>query len=118
MQTRTSLFYQGLLIGLFINGIARWGFDPVLQTPEALRGDAALNSPLPSILEPAILLGPTVSNISFSWTAPPFPRIDGISILVNDVERYRRYFGETQVLMNILRGHGPLPFRNTLDLDT
>uniref|UniRef100_A0A8H7NGB6 Uncharacterized protein n=1 Tax=Bionectria ochroleuca TaxID=29856 RepID=A0A8H7NGB6_BIOOC len=40
LQTRPSLIYQGLLVGLFINGVARWGFDPVLQTSAALRGDA------------------------------------------------------------------------------
>jgi len=36
LQTRSSLFFQGLLLGLFINGVARWGFDSVLQTSRAL----------------------------------------------------------------------------------
>lgn len=40
MQTRPSLLYQGILIGLFINGIARWNWDPILQTAAALQGDA------------------------------------------------------------------------------
>lgn len=31
MQTRPALFYQGLLVGLFINGIARWDWDPILR---------------------------------------------------------------------------------------
>jgi hypothetical protein len=95
LQTRSSLFYQGLLLGLFINGIARWGFDAVLQTPGDLRGDAAFNSLLPSILEPVTSLGPAISNISFSWVMPPsLLGYDGISILVNDVERHRSYFTE------------------------
>jgi hypothetical protein len=95
LQTRSSLFYQGLLLGLFINGIARWGFDAVLQTPGDLREDAAFDSLLPSILEPVTSLGSAISNISFSWAMPP-PLLgyDGISILVNDVERYRSYFSE------------------------
>ncbi|KAJ4344921.1 hypothetical protein N0V85_009801, partial [Neurospora sp. IMI 360204] len=42
IQTRPALVYQGLLLGLFINGIARWGFDSVIQTAEALRGDDGL----------------------------------------------------------------------------
>lgn len=101
MQTRPSLLYQGILIGLFINGIARWGFDPVLQSDNALRGDGQNGSPLPVIVDPTIMLGDR-SNITLHWTAPVQPRnneplsrdYDGISILVNDVERYRRYLDE------------------------
>ena len=35
-RVRPSLAYQGLLLGFFINGIARWGFDSIIQTPAAL----------------------------------------------------------------------------------
>ncbi|KAK4669435.1 uncharacterized protein QC763_203000 [Podospora pseudopauciseta] len=91
LQTRPSLLFQGLLLGLFINGIARWGFDPVLQTALALRGDAPVQSPLPVIDEPKI--SPNTS-ITFSWEAPPAPSYDGISVLVNDVERFRTYFDD------------------------
>jgi hypothetical protein len=93
MQTRPALLYQGLLVGLFINGIARWGFDPVLQTPAALRGDAQHNSKLPIIPPPNVTLGEENSTISFSWLPPPEP-FDGISVLVNDVERFRSYTDE------------------------
>ncbi|KAL2062926.1 hypothetical protein VTL71DRAFT_5998 [Oculimacula yallundae] len=93
MQTRPALLYQGILVGLFINGIARWGFDSVLQTPAALQGDAQHNSKLPIIPAPNITLGETRSKISFSWLAPPEP-FDGISVLVNDVERFRGYTDE------------------------
>lgn len=96
MQTRPSLLYQGLLIGLFINGTARWGFDSILQTPDALREDSAFNSPVPSILEPVISLGAVTSNITLRWAPPPLSSlIDGISVLVNDVERYRAFFRES-----------------------
>jgi hypothetical protein len=94
MQTRPALLYQGLLVGLFINGIARWGFDSVLQTSYALQGDAVHQSPLPTILAPAIVLGANVSSITFRWAEPPHPRYDGISVLVNDVERFRGYVDE------------------------
>jgi hypothetical protein len=93
MQTRPSLLYQGLLFGLFINGIARWGFDPVLQTPAALQGDAPHNSQLPIISQPSMKTSPNVSTISLSWITPPEP-FDGISVLVNDVERFRGYTDE------------------------
>ncbi|KAH8805844.1 hypothetical protein F5884DRAFT_462375 [Xylogone sp. PMI_703] len=94
MQTRTALLYQGILLGLFINGVARWGYSPVLETPDALRGDAQHNSKLPTILRPTVALGMNISTISFNW-ALPFPdSMNGISILVNDVERYRGYKGD------------------------
>ncbi|KAK0651608.1 hypothetical protein B0T16DRAFT_404297 [Cercophora newfieldiana] len=94
MQTRPSLLYQGLLVGFFINGIARWGFDPLLQTSLALRGDAQLGSPLPIIPAPVINVGQNVSDITFNWGSPPGPEYDGISILINDVERFRTYFAD------------------------
>lgn len=96
MQTRLSLLLQGLLVGLYINGIARWGFDPVLQTSNSLQGDAVHNSPLPVILPPNVTNAEPMSSITFEWMPPPGPRYDGISILVNDVERYRSYFDEEQ----------------------
>lgn len=86
MQNRPSLIYQGLLVGLFINGIARWGFDSILQTPGQLLGDGQLGSDLPSIVNSAI----NANNISFSW-GPIADNYDGMSILVNDVERFRGY---------------------------
>ncbi|KIH86925.1 lccl domain containing protein [Sporothrix brasiliensis 5110] len=127
MQTRPALVYQGILVGLFINGIARWGWDSLLQTAAALQDDAQLNSPLPTLLEPVVRLANTTvataveaavdaatgllasdvsrlagvltaaantSSITFSWQPPPGPRYDGISVLVNDVERYRGYFDD------------------------
>ena len=83
MQTRVSLLCQGLLVGLFINGIARWGFDPVLQTAAALRGDATLGSGIPAVV--AAVSG---GNITFTWDGI-LRGYEGVSVIVNDVERYR-----------------------------
>ncbi|KAF5862510.1 hypothetical protein ETB97_011610 [Aspergillus alliaceus] len=87
LQTRPSLLYQGLLVGLFVNGIARWGFDSILQTAAALLDGAELGSMLPVIGAPLI---PSAQNIIFN-----FPDItedaDGISVLVNDVERFQAF---------------------------
>jgi hypothetical protein len=111
MQTRVSLLFQGLLFGWFINGAARWGFDAILQTPDELQNDAQLGSALPEILEPIISLATAnatataaavvsatataLSSITFKWGAVPVGgTYDGISVLVNDVERYRGYFGD------------------------
>jgi len=89
IQTRPSLLYQGILVGLFINGVARWDFDSILQTPAALLGSGQVNSLLPNITTE--IMG--TNNITFGWTKPT-PPYDGISVLVNDVERYRWYEGE------------------------
>lgn len=87
LQTRPSLLYQGLLIGLFINGIARWGFDSILQTPGALLNGAQLGSMLPEIAPPLIS---SDQSIVFS-----FPNVtedaDGIGVLVNDVARFQAF---------------------------
>lgn len=91
IQTRCSLLYQGILLGLFVNGIARWGFGPFLETPDSLRSDGAFDSLIPSVT--ASVMG--MEQISFSWAQPPSgSAIDGISILVNDVERHRSFFAE------------------------
>ncbi|KAF3761965.1 hypothetical protein M406DRAFT_348078 [Cryphonectria parasitica EP155] len=86
LQTRPSLVYQGILVGLFINGVAKWGFDAILQTAAELQGDALDGSALPVITA----LNATVSSITFTWPGVP-AGWNGTSVLVNDVERYRDY---------------------------
>lgn len=91
IQTRPSLLYQGILLGLFVNGIARWGFASILETPDSLRSDGAFDSLIPSITASVV----ETEHISFTWAQPPVgSAFDGISILVNDVERYRSFFAE------------------------
>jgi hypothetical protein len=93
LQTRPSLLYQGILLGLFVNGIARWDFDSVLQTTDALREDGKFDSAVPHILEPVISHVGQALVAVFSWTTPP-AGMDGISVLVNDVERSRKFFND------------------------
>lgn len=98
MQTRPSLVYQGLLIGLFINGVARWGFASILETSFALFGSGSGGSGdggdqvshLPNI---TALVFPALSSITFSWSLP-VDGFDGLSVLRNDVETFRWYVGE------------------------
>ncbi|KAK4693052.1 hypothetical protein P7C71_g4266, partial [Lecanoromycetidae sp. Uapishka_2] len=85
LQTRPSLLYQGLLVGLFINGVARWGFDSILQTPGDLFGDD-FNTPIPQIAMPVI--DASSNSINFSWSNIQ-SGFDSMSVLVNDVERFR-----------------------------
>lgn len=114
-QTRPSLIFQGLLIGLFINGIARWGYDPILQTDVELRGDAPIGSRLPQILPPIIhnnfdALYSSQPNITFEWEQPPVSEgYDGISILVNDVERFKGYLDQGLKSFTWVREKGDVP---------
>ncbi|GFG28003.1 LCCL domain protein [Aspergillus udagawae] len=85
LQTRPSLLYSGLLVGLFINGIARWGFDSILQTPAALLDGAQLGSALPQIGAPLVV---SAQEIVFTFLKNLTDEVDGISVLVNDVERF------------------------------
>lgn len=85
--TRASLIYQGILLGLFLNGAARWGFDSILQTVADVRRDAALGSDLPAFNLTSI----DVSTPVISWSAIPDTLTsswDGFALMVNDVLRY------------------------------
>lgn len=76
-----------LLLGLFLNGIARWGFDSILQTPAELRRDAALGSDLPSFNLTSI---DTVSKL-ITWNAIPANLTsswNGFALIINDVLEY------------------------------
>ncbi|KAM3418063.1 hypothetical protein BST61_g6268 [Cercospora zeina] len=92
-QNRPSLIYQGLLLGLFINGVARWGFASIVELPAQLLKGTAQHSLLPSISVLAI----GARNITFNMgSLPVFDKklgitYDGVSVLVNDVERFRGF---------------------------
>lgn len=104
IQTRPSLVYQGILVGLFINGVAKWGFDSILQTAAALQGDAIMGTALPTITASNV----TTSNITFSWSSVP-EGYTGASVLVNDVERYRSSQGEQSLTWQRSNGDESLP---------
>jgi hypothetical protein len=97
LQTLTTLLYQGILLGLFINGVARWDFDSLLQTTAELRADGRFDSVLPGLLEPVIRVGEGGAlSAFFRWEEPP-TGMQGISVLVNDVERDRAFFADEGV---------------------
>lgn len=86
LRTRVSLVCSGLLLGLFINGIARWGFAGIVETPTSLRGDGLYYSGVPTLLVPEV----GVRNATFAWTAGETSGWEvGVSVMVNDVERFR-----------------------------
>ena len=85
LQTRPSLLYQGLLVGLFISGIARWGFDSILQTSVDLFGDD-FGTLIPQVDMPTI----NTSNNSITFSVANITQgYDSMSVVINDVERFR-----------------------------
>ncbi|OJT02997.1 hypothetical protein TRAPUB_6340 [Trametes pubescens] len=89
--TRLSAIYQGFLLGMFLNGVAAFGFDSILQTPADLRRDAPLGSDLPSFATNSTNYNASTPflNQTIFWNAlPDGEGWDGFALLVDDVERY------------------------------
>ncbi|KAK3073352.1 hypothetical protein LTR53_005148 [Teratosphaeriaceae sp. CCFEE 6253] len=92
-QNRPSLVYQGLLVGMFVNGVARWGFDSILQTSAELSVGQQMGTLMPAVS----VLAVGAVGITFGFGALPVwdrragVNFDGVSVLVNDVERFRGY---------------------------
>ena len=91
IQTRPSLLFQGLLVGLFINGVARWGFAGILETDALLFTSGSGEGPKPTMPLPQI----NGNLITFDWDNTTFGRdsTTRLSMLVNDVERFRSHLG-------------------------
>lgn len=93
--TRPSAVFQGFLLGMLQDGVARWGFESILQTPSELIGDAATGSALPGFLTNSTNFARTAA-VSGTIQFVPIPanmtaahEYDGFALLVDDVERYQ-----------------------------
>jgi len=87
--TRLSAIYQGLLLGLFLNGVAAFGFASILQTAADLQRDGPSGSALPSFLTNSSTYSASIplANQTVQWDALS-DGWDGFTLLVDDVERY------------------------------
>lgn len=92
---------QALLLGLFVYNIASMGLvlpfsadsTPSLTNHHASSAPLFIPSPrYPQILEPEVSVGFGGSNATFAWRTPVPDGVDGISMLVNDIERERKSF--------------------------
>jgi len=88
LPTRVSALCQGYLLGLFLNGAAAFGFDPILQTKADLQQDATLGTDLPTFLTNSTTYNSSIPliNQTIIWDSLPMGW-DGFSLLVDDVER-------------------------------
>jgi hypothetical protein len=93
--------------------LLRWrsGSEPT-ETAVPIQRAVSDSAPIPSILEPEIYgqtLDESVSNITFKWATPP-PGVQGISMLVDDVERDRVYFADGHGKDSFFWERGPQAF--------
>jgi hypothetical protein len=89
--TRLSALFQGVLLGIFLNGGAAYDYDSILQTAAELREDAAIGSDLPSFLTNSSNFNSSIAfvNQTIQWAAlPDNGTWDGFALLVDDVERF------------------------------
>ncbi|KAI0076231.1 hypothetical protein K474DRAFT_1598416 [Panus rudis PR-1116 ss-1] len=89
--TRLSAIYQGFLLGMFLNGVAAFGFDSILQTAQDLQRDAPSGSALPSFATNSTNFNSSIplQNQTIFWDPLPQDDVwDGFALLVDDVERY------------------------------
>lgn len=107
--TRISLMAAALLLGMYLNGIGRWGFDGLIQDTAVVRGDGASGSALPTFATNrstwhGVSPLPQASGI-VAWDPIPTSlaqTYDSFALLVDDVLRYQG--GETQFDMGSLYG--------------
>ncbi|ODV64345.1 uncharacterized protein ASCRUDRAFT_73989, partial [Ascoidea rubescens DSM 1968] len=96
----SAMLFQGILLGLLISGVARWNFASIVETSKALRRlDPSNIEDLkpPGFIsfdkETKILSWQNVtkqkSNIIDGEIVSPDDMLDGYSLLINDIERYR-----------------------------
>ncbi|CAE6453930.1 unnamed protein product [Rhizoctonia solani] len=92
VPSRVSAVCQAFLLGMFLQGVAKFGFDSILQTAAELRRDAPLGSSLPSFVTNSSTIISNLTNTSISWNAISSELLDsegwnGFSLLVDDVQR-------------------------------
>lgn len=88
--TRMSLILFAFLFGMYINGVARWGFDGILQDLAVIQGDATGESPIPEFAVDARTWLSGSSRVVHWKSIPPHLRgiWDSFMLIVDDVLRY------------------------------
>jgi len=94
--TRLSLIYSAFLLGMFLNGVGRWGYDGLIQDVATIRGSGIIGTGLPSFLAPtnwtgvANFGGAADSSGLVHWQDIPSNQTDewdSFQLLVDDVLR-------------------------------
>lgn len=88
--TRLGLVYMAFLLGMFANGVGRWGFDGLLQDNAVVQGDATRGTGRPTFNTSSDTW--RASDGVVRWNAIDSEQDadwDGYALLVDDVLRYQ-----------------------------
>ncbi|WPK24779.1 hypothetical protein PUMCH_002070 [Australozyma saopauloensis] len=88
----TAYVFQGLLLGLFLSGVARWGYASIAETDfSLLRGEPIGQILAPLVVEndKGVLYWRRPDNSSYNEALEDVDRYTEVSLLVNDIERFR-----------------------------
>lgn len=89
-ETRLSLIYCCFLLGMFLNGVGRWGYDGIIQDESVIRGDSTAGTDIPTFLPASNWTGVNATTgIGFvHWQAAPAnSTYDGFDLMIDDVLR-------------------------------
>lgn len=96
----SAMLFQGVLLGLLVNGISRWGLAAIEETSRSLRRADPTGE-----IKPPVFVDFNDTTNELSWknvdktnpkimdgvTLAPSDKLSGFSLLINDVERYNGY---------------------------
>lgn len=88
----TAYVFQGLLLGLFLSGVARWGYASIAETNfSLLRGEpmGQILAPLVENYEAGVLYWRRPDGSAYSTDLDDIDRYTEVSLLINDIERFR-----------------------------
>ncbi|OXG12552.1 vacuolar protein [Cryptococcus neoformans Ze90-1] len=101
LPNRLSLVLQAFMLGLWLDGVGRWGWASFLEKTSSLLGDAPSGSWTPTFF-------PNLSSPhTLSWS-PITPEqaaedVTGYSVLVNDMQAFAGWVNNTIDLKGVLR---------------
>lgn len=88
----TAYVFQGLLLGLFLSGVARWGYASIAETNfSLLRGEpmGQILAPVVQSYDSGVLRWRRPDGSSYDTDLEDIDRYTEVSLLINDIERYR-----------------------------
>ncbi|ORY21153.1 hypothetical protein BCR39DRAFT_474635 [Naematelia encephala] len=84
LPNRVSLFLQAFFLGLFLDGVGRWGWDSIIETKAALLGDADAGTGTPTF----DLVNSTASLLSWDGGSDVGDSTgSGVGVMIDDVLR-------------------------------
>lgn len=88
----TAYVFQGLLLGLYLSGVARWGYASIVETNfSLLRGEPIghILAPVVENYDSGVLYWNRQDGGSYDTKIEDVDRYTEVSLLINDVERFR-----------------------------